>query len=810
MSSAAQFNLTQQEEQECAMRRSTLTAAYSIFLAHLVFILISGKLLHLILRRLFQPRFVSDLLIALLIGKVDVLRDSFRDNILFILNVMGTSCLGSYLLTLGLEMDPLSVFEYPGPEALIGFASLLSTTFITPVFYRILVVPKVGILQVDTLPVVLGLTAALANTSSPILTRLIAELKISKTAVGRLAINAGITIDIVSTFFMCFGTMLWHVNDKNQSHLFYILGISGEMLFTVVLIRPMFMWINERNPEGKEMKGIDTLVVMLTVFLLCSIGSWFNLDINMTAFLVGLALPKEGRVTRVLINNINVILSSLMFPLYLCYICLSLRYDEIEDAYSDGLNRDYVMDTSLSLQCLFTISTIAVLGKVMGPLIAGLLLGLNWLEALAIGLLLNVKGHYHLFCAYQAMDMKFISDKSFLVLLFMILGTAVITPLVGFTIATWARRRMQRRLVGLQFHNQETELRIIVGLHGGHNMPRMINVIEALRWGTGPGELIVYATDMVELTERAAASLVKGEGMDVVAVSDESIVEMRRQIEEALEVYQLQSGEGVKVRRLLAISSFPDMHRDICRCAEDVMAALIILPFHKSQRTDGSMDAGHAGFRQVNQKVFQHATCSVGILIDRGLGQPSRISTSNAIQNLAVLFIGGPDDREALTLAVRMSRHPGIRLTVIRFLPDTTAHARACARMKVGHRILVAASQEEMQMQADDEYFTKFYQRYVLNEEVGYMEKHVGGGAELVVTLQSLEGQYQLIVVGRGKERNSVLTDGLADWAELPELGPVGDILASSDFSVTASVLIVQQHDTRKQFKVIDEEFMPF
>ena len=31
------------------------------------------------------------------------------------------------------------------------------------------------------------------------------------------------------------------------------------------------------------------------------------------------------------------------------------------------------------------------------------------------------------------------------------------------------------------------------------------------------------------------------------------------------------------------------------------------------------------------------------------------------------------------------------------------------------------------------------------------------------------------------------------DWSEYPELGAIGDILASSDFSATVSVLVVQQ-----------------
>lgn len=86
----------------------------------------------------------------------------------------------------------------------------------------------------------------------------------------------------------------------------------------------------------------------------------------------------------------------------------------------------------------------------------------------------------------------------------------------------------------------------------------------------------------------------------------------------------------------------------------------------------------------------------------------------------------------------------------------------------------------------------------------------MANGAEMVMELRELESQYDLFVVGKGRDRKSIVTDGLEDWAECPELGPVGDVVASSDFSSTASALIIQQYDAKKHYKVIDDEFMPF
>lgn len=52
---------------------------------------------------------------------------------------------------------------------------------------------------------------------------------------------------------------------------------------------------------------------------------------------------------------------------------------------------------------------------------------------------------------------------------------------------------------------------------------------------------------------------------------------------------------------------------------------------------------------------------------------------------------------------------------------------------------------------------------------------------------------FDLILVGKSHEDCSV-TAGLSDeWSEFPELGPIGDLLVSSDIDSTSSVLVVQQ-----------------
>lgn len=181
--------------------------------------------------------------------------------------------------------------------------------------------------------------------------------------------------------------------------------------------------------------------------------------------------------------------------------------------------------------------------------------------------------------------------------------TILYIPLVVRMIVRRARKREQSRQLGLQWQDPSGDLRIMVCLQGPHNVPAAINIIELTRGSPDEGMLMVYTMDMVELTGHTAATLALGEGVDAVTVTEETVVEMREEITVALQAYERESGEGLMIRRLLALSSYEDMHEDVCNSAADALAALVVMPFHKRQRVDGGMEDAFPQFRLVNQKV---------------------------------------------------------------------------------------------------------------------------------------------------------------------------------------------------------------
>lgn len=196
----------------------------------------------------------------------------------------------------------------------------------------------------------------------------------------------------------------------------------------------------------------------------------------------------------------------------------------------------------------------------------------------------------------------------------------------------------------------------------------------------------------------------------------------------------------------------------------------------------------------------------MGILVDRGLGRNNRDSVGSTAQQVAVIFIGGRDDREALHLASRMAYHPGVKLTAIRFLLDPDAPV---STLEGRSRTLTEMEEEENDLELDEQFFAQFYQSHVASGRVGYMEKYAIDGADTLAALRTLEELYTLFVVGRGESCRSALTAGMSHWEEHPELGPIGDVLAASDFSQTSSTLIIHQYNPHRKRKEQswDDEF---
>lgn len=361
------------------------------------------------------------------------------------------------------------------------------------------------------------------------------------------------------------------------------------------------------------------------------------------------------------------------------------------------------------------------------------------------------------------------------------------------------------------------ELRVLACIHGGQDVPAVINLVETIRGHTQPRRLVkLYILRMVELTERTSSILMaraaRRNGLPFLRGGGGP----HDQVDVAFDTYA-QLGH-VTVRAMTAVSALHTMHDDVAAVAEDKRVSLVVLPFHKRAH-HGHGHHHHGGdddlgpeWRAVNRRILREAPCSVAVLVDRGFGGGEQVSSERVAHGVCVVFFGGPDDREALELAGRMAEHPGVEVTVERFVDGGDKEEQAAAAEKVtlrpsstknadrSYTFSAAAVAEEdsrsgRERELDEAAVAEFRQR--MGPLVRFEERAVAGNVNVIEEVVAIgkSREYGLVVVGKGRLPCKMVAQLAVRPAEHPELGPIGDALASSGHGVSSSVLVVQQHD---------------
>lgn len=386
-------------------------------------------------------------------------------------------------------------------------------------------------------------------------------------------------------------------------------------------------------------------------------------------------------------------------------------------------------------------------------------------------------------------------------MLAIIVMTVIVSPLIN-AIYKPKFRFLQSQLRTVQKQRFDMELRIVACVHNAKHADNMIHVIEATH-ASRVSPIHVSVAHLVKLTRHGTAILVPQMDHSNSTVVGAEATNYGSQLE--LEFETITNAFEELVRQYNAVrfdisslvSSYTTIHEDIFNIAEEKRASLILLPFHKDfSTTEGAQEIIHNEHCEINKNVLQQAPCSVGIFLDRGLG--SLLETKLRI---IMIFIGGPDDREALSIAWRMARHPGTKLHVVRINLLGKAAEEMKLKMeksKSRHGMLSTVIDSAMQKELDEESIISFRHKAVNNNDsIVYSEKEVRSntGEEIPTLLSEIDKPgYDLYIVGQGSGKNSVIFSRLLEWCDHPELGVIGDILASTSFGSQSSVLIVQQY----------------
>ncbi|KAF3775134.1 Cation/H(+) antiporter 15 [Nymphaea thermarum] len=629
-------------------------------------------------------------------------------------------------------------------------------------------------MKCDVPPISIGVYLGIPTVS--VLADTVVQHKVMETVFAKLALTSG-----VNTQLLLMLTFHFFLAPKvpGKPLVFLWVGFCGIALaLSTLALSRLLLW-RIRN----EVKEYYVFMILLFVVVLSLVSDMLGLRMVMGPFLAGLVMP-SGLLAESFNSKLEDIVTFLL-PLILVLT-------------GQGVDFSKMFRRSSDWALVLILVTTYVAKNVIDALTARCL-KLTLQEGCLVGMLLTSKGIVDAIVLHWT-TRKSVSINAITVaadavdngdsqiFAIMVVGIVVINSITSFTVkfvrkAPKASHHMSCRAV--QHLRSDAAFQILACIHEHQMVPTLIRLLESTR-GSQKSPINVFTLHLIHATARES-NIIYLEALSNNSLSND---DQNRPVQSAFNSHQW-INENVIVEHYARISPYSTMHEDVINVAIEKSAVLIVIPFHKEILE--TAESSSKAIRLVNENILANAPCSVAILAHRGLIQ----TRTNAFRNVAVLFFGGPDDREALAYAARMAKQEGVNLTVVRFLPSV-GQAPTAAYCNHKHVNSVASTVDKDREKVVDDYCIGLFQMEVAGDgSVSYNEIFVTNGAETIDAVQSIKDIYDLFVVGRHHESSTMMMSGMEQWKEYQELGPMGDLLTSPDFG-TVSVLVIQQHVWRK------------
>ncbi|KAL3837791.1 hypothetical protein ACJIZ3_022382 [Penstemon smallii] len=739
------------------LNKNPINYAVPLILMQLSIISLSSLLIDACLQHLGQPSIVSQIIGGILFGPSILGHKTLIGSRLFparsvsTLETAAAFGITFFFFAIGVRSDP-SLMVRPGRQAAVLGTTAMVITLLCSVSLAFVLK---NYLPMDTklatsLPYIAASHSLIAF---PNISCLLADLNMLSSDLGRLTISSAMFCDLIGVSLVAILLAVLQSNSDPVKSILSVLSAVILVLSLVYIVRPIVKKVVKRIPTGKSLAEVYVFIFFTGNLVVAFVSEVIGQHFVLGPLVFGFMVPDGPPLGEAIISKLDYFVGKFLYPTFLT---------------TSGLKTNIFAVEFRSFWILTLVVLFSFLIKIGAVVFTSRFINISLQDSIVIGLMMNARGVCELIVFNFWRDGGVISDQEFALCVLSVIGvTSVITPLIKLLYDP-SKRYIPLKRRTIQHSKRDTELRILVCIQNHDTVPSIINLLEASD-ATEDSPIAVIAILLVELVGRATPMLVAHQSTRTLQPTNSK----SGHIINALRQYELCNERCVTVQSFSAISHLPTMHDDICRVALDQNATLVILPFHKHWEIDGSIGSINKGMQNMNVKVMDKASCSVGILVDRGILTGSlSILNSQSIYHVAVIFIGGPDDAESLAYGARMGRHNNVTLTIIRFLLFGCDNPR--------------------ERKFDNNLIDEVRQANLGNQNFVYQEQVVKDGVGLAASLRGLENSFDLLIVGRNHQASQILT-GLGAWSECPELGVVGDILASPDFGSTASVLVVQQ-----------------
>ncbi|KAG0055013.1 K(+)/H(+) antiporter [Gryganskiella cystojenkinii] len=808
---------------------------FPLFVIQAVIIVGLCYILHLGLRKLKQPRVISEVIAGIILGPSVMGRiPGFATTIfnpagLPYLNLVSTLGLVLFLFLVGLELDPALVIKRARFALGISFAGMALPLGVGAAVSYVLFEELGPNTTVGFGEFLLFCGVAMAITAFPVLARILAEQKLLTTKVGFLTICAGAVGDIVAWILLALVVSI--INSASKITPLYVVLLSIAWILVLIFI---FRITKSQDEPSQTMMAFTLALVMVSAFVTDIIGvhSIFG------AFLVGLIIPNDTGFADGVTKRIEDLVSVIFLPIYFALSGLKTQVGLLDNGRIWGL--------------VILTTVVACFGKIAGCSVAARIQGMEWRESFAIGVLMNCKGLIELIVLNIGYDAGVINDKVFVIMVAMcLITTCMTTPAVSWIYPVHYQRAAALRALAKERKSNgdierassaddigKAQKGFMLCLEKIHHLPALMTFLEMLHHAsptiedagsqsnshsslTVPGSQApfvsptvgeitnvpdILALRLLHLTERSSS---------VLLAATERAEVLRR--DTLMTVFQAFAKlNSIPLRPLMTLSTDPDdFAQSIYDEAIESGTGTIIVPWNSTSLPDPPLSIIGDGQSPVLSRplvtsntqlvsrllnVTSNKGLVTAVFVDREFGG------SGHFLNIMIPLYGSQDDEEALKLASAMSHNRICNILIVRIEAakkvlnekDTTVVQVDSDSQSMDYPI-----EEVPDLPEDNQVLIQSYfphrcfplgDRRLNNKKTsnnGSVEVGLGIFVHVVPTLQdsiglakTVLGSRDLVVMGRGQTTKSKRHTLVADPGQLQQQQPLSNYGTSTGVQI--------------------------
>ncbi|KAG6336877.1 hypothetical protein ID866_2203 [Astraeus odoratus] len=661
-------------------------------------IIAMSQLLSLGLRRIRQPRVISEVLGGILLGPTAFGRIPGFTNHIFpsqsipYLTLVANIGLCLFLFIIGLEIDASVIKRNARLSVIVSLAGVILPfgigAAISKPIYKEFIDPSV---HYPYFMLFVGVTYSI--TAFPVLCRILTELKLLGTTVGLIVLSAGVANDVIAWTLLALSVALVNAT-SGLTALWTFLVCVGFALLLFFPVKMFMLWLARKT--GSTVNG-PTMFYMTVVMIILWASSFFTDIVGVNAifgaFLVGVIIPREGGLAIALTEKLEDMVTILFLPLYFTLSGLKTDLGLLNDGTAWGF--------------MFVIAALDFTGKVTGCTLSSRYLGFTWRESGTVGALMSCKGLVELIVLNVGLSAGILNQLVFsMFVLEALILTFMTTPIVNFLYPPERRTRPGATdATNISAHTSDgkkdieddqaslvasdeypSHQRFTVVLDSFDHMPGIMALTqlavpptyETVTSNAPPSPkksgLQVDALRLIELSDRTST------------VMKSSFADTLISMDPLLSVFKMFAEQtDIPVSTNLAVVPYDDLAVSVVDHAKRHASQLVLVPwlapsilptgenvdrgtrlehnpfdttFGSSSKTNKSAVASRSHFIR---SVLARSKTDVAIFVDTG----DRAGTTGA-QHILLPFFGGPDDRLALNFVVQLCMSSRITATVVR------------------------------------------------------------------------------------------------------------------------------------------------